>query len=177
MEQKVSQMNDVLKSLAMFAEVSFEKIEFHQVNLKALTNQVVNDLSYLPNFGAVKIEFDFNGFDHVHHDDLVLYNILKCLVSNSIIFRDPIKNGFVWVHFHIDEKSFLIEVVDDGEGIAPAIRSEIFKMFYRGSERSHGAGLGLYIVKSVVERLHGNVQWSSKEGKTTFQVALPFTLI
>ena len=79
----------------------------------------------------------------------------------------------MWVSFGKSEKDLSIEVVDDGEGISPAISNEIFNMFYRGSERSHGQGLGLYIVKSVVERMKGQIRWISKSGKTTFQIILP----
>ncbi len=175
MDQKISQMNDVLKSLAMLAEVSFEKIVLQQVNLRQLATQVINDLSYLPNFSSVKIEFNYNGLEEVRNDEQVLYNVLKCLVSNAIIFRDPLELGWVGINFSNSGKFFLIEVLDDGEGISPTISNDIFKMFFRGSEKSHGAGLGLYIVKSVVKRMNGEVRWTSKEGKTTFQVALPIT--
>ncbi len=173
MGQKVSQMNDVLKSLTMFAEASFERIELKEVSAEKIVHQVLRDLRYLPNFDNVKIEILYNGLHHFRADELVLYNILKCLISNSITFRDRLKAGFVWVNFSKDEKDLLIEITDDGEGISPAISASVFNMFFRGSECSHGQGLGLYIVKSVVERMKGEVRWISKSGKTTFQVILP----
>ena len=173
MNQKVSQMNDVLKSLTMFAEASFEKIEVKDIALNAVAEEVLKDLSYLPNFNNVKIQIVYNGLHHVRTDELVMYNILKCLISNSITYRDPIRVGNVWVHFNKNETQLLIEVSDDGEGISPAIQTSIFDMFFRGSERSLGQGLGLYIVKSVVERMKGEIQWSSKTGKTIFQILLP----
>ncbi len=173
MEQKVSQMNDILKSLTMFAQASFDKIDLKEVLLAKTVQQAIRDLNYLPNFNNVTIEVTYNELEKVRTDELVLYNILKCLISNSITYRDTLQEGFVWVNFSKSETNLSIEVIDDGEGISPAISSEIFNMFYRGSERSLGQGLGLYIVKSVVERMKGQIRWISKSGKTTFQVILP----
>lgn len=173
MNQKVSQMNDVLKSLTMFAEASFEKIEVKDVPLNAVAEEVLKDLSYLPNFNNVKIQIIYNDLHHVRTDELVLYNILKCLISNSITYRDPLPAGNVWVQFNKIEKRLIIEVMDDGEGISNDIHASVFEMFFRGSERSLGQGLGLYIVKSVVERMNGEIQFRSNSGKTTFQVMLP----
>ena len=87
--------------------------------------------------------------------------------------NEQVAKAQVYFAFSKSEKNVSIEVIDDGEGISPAISSEIFNMFYRGSERSHGQGLGLYIVKSVVERMKGQIRWISKSGKTTFQIILP----
>lgn len=173
MNQKVSQMNDVLKSLTMFAEASFEKIEVKEVALKKVAEEVLRDLSYLPNYGNVNIEIEYNTLQHVQTDELVLYNILKCLISNSITYRDPVKEGKVWVNFSKSSEHLHIEVTDDGEGISTGISDSVFDMFFRGSEQSLGQGLGLYIVKSVVDRMKGNVQWISNSGKTTFHVTLP----
>ncbi|HOX84131.1 MAG TPA: HAMP domain-containing sensor histidine kinase [Chryseolinea sp.] len=173
MNQKVSQMNDVLKSLTMFAEASFEKIEMKDVSLKNVTEEVLRDLSYLPNYGNVNIAIEYNNLHHVQTDELVLYNILKCLISNSITYRDPIKEGNVWVHFSKSPEHIHIKVSDDGEGISMEISNSVFDMFFRGSERSHGQGLGLYIVKSVMDRMKGEVSWISESNKTTFQISLP----
>jgi K+-sensing histidine kinase KdpD len=59
----------------------------------------------------------------------------------------------------------LIEVIDDGDGI-PENDSKIkfFDMFYRGSEKSKGSGLGLYAAKKALEKLNGSItQISNKK--------------
>jgi signal transduction histidine kinase len=172
MQQKVLQMNSILKSLGMLAEASFEKIDLKSVDLEKTTRQVILDLSYLPNFTNVTITPEFH-ISTVNADELMIYNILKPLVSNAIIFRDSIQPGLIEIVFTGDENKLVLKVFDDGEGIMPEIGSKIFDMFYRGSERSHGSGLGLYIVKSVVQRMKGEIQWNSEPGKTLFQITLP----
>jgi signal transduction histidine kinase len=172
-DQKTSQMSDVLKSLNMLSQASFEKLETKKTNLQETVQLSIKDLKYLPNFQSAKFHFDYNGLEFVFIDENALYNILKCLISNAITFCDPVREINVRVNFDKKDNALLVEVTDDGDGIPPEIGSKIFDMFFRGSERSHGSGLGLYIVKVVVERLKGEIRWISRPGKTTFQIVLP----
>ncbi len=55
---------------------------------------------------------------------------------------------------------------------------KIFDMFYRGSEKSKGNGLGLYLVRRAVHKLHGNITIESEEGKySCFTIALPKVIV
>jgi signal transduction histidine kinase len=74
------------------------------------------------------------------------------------------------------EGKLKIEVEDNGMGIAPDFQTKIFDMFFRANDRVDGTGLGLYILKRAVERLHGEVHFHSELGKgSTFTVTLPNT--
>ena len=78
----------------------------------------------------------------------------------------------------MENGSAIVEVAEDGEGIAPDDLPNIFKRFYRADKsRSHSnghAGLGLAICKSIVEAHGGEVSVASKLGDgTTFTIRLP----
>ncbi|MFZ6008876.1 MAG: sensor histidine kinase, partial [Bacteroidota bacterium] len=63
---------------------------------------------------------------------------------------------------------------DNGIGISEQLCPKIFDMFFRATERSEGAGLGLYIVRETVEKLHGSISVESTLGEgTTFKVKIP----
>lgn len=173
MDQKVSQMNDILKSLSLFAQASFDKIIIKEVVLGDVVKQALRDLAYLPNRQDVTIHVEYNNLNTVISDELILYSVLKSLISNSVIYRDPLMQGNVWVDFSSVEDKLCIEVADDGEGIDPQISGNIFDMFFRGSQRSVGPGLGLYIVKIATEKMKGNISWERVEGKTVFRIMLP----
>jgi two-component system OmpR family sensor kinase len=71
-----------------------------------------------------------------------------------------------------------IEVIDHGEGIPPQIRDQIFQRFWRAdtsrARETGGSGLGLSIVASIVEALHGRVEvYDTPGGGATFRVSLP----
>jgi signal transduction histidine kinase len=65
-------------------------------------------------------------------------------------------------------------VKDNGQGVPKEHLSRVFNMFYRASDQSQGAGLGLYIVKQAVDKLGGVVFLDSEEKVgATFSITLP----
>jgi signal transduction histidine kinase len=72
------------------------------------------------------------------------------------------------------EPAVQLTVTDEGEGIDDEIRSRIFSRFWRGGHSAGGSGLGLYIVKGIVEAHHGSVEVDgSPAGGALFRVVLP----
>lgn len=67
----------------------------------------------------------------------------------------------------------VVEVVDNGSGIAPEIQSRIFDPFFTTKEVGEGTGLGLDIVHRIVREHSGSVRFESRGGETRFQVRLP----
>ncbi len=68
----------------------------------------------------------------------------------------------------------LVEIRDNGSGIAPEIRDHIFEPFFTTKPVGEGTGLGLDTVYRIVQQHHGEVQVESEPGRTLFQVRLPF---
>jgi signal transduction histidine kinase len=113
-------------------------------------------------------------------DDVVLADahrlaeVLENLLSNAIKFTPP--GGRVDVWAGRDEAALVLRVSDTGVGIAEDDRRHLFDRFFRahGSEGVPGAGLGLSIVKAIVEAHDGAVTVSSEVGAgATFEVRLP----
>jgi signal transduction histidine kinase len=69
------------------------------------------------------------------------------------------------VDVDISEKSALIVFEDNGIGVSHDLIDKIFDMFFRATERSEGAGLGLYIVKETIEKLMGTIVVTSTVGQ------------
>ena len=68
----------------------------------------------------------------------------------------------------------MIEVADNGQGIAEEEQARIFEIFYRATKSEGGSGLGLYILKRSVDRLKGTIDIHSEVGSgSTFTVRLP----
>jgi signal transduction histidine kinase len=101
--------------------------------------------------------------------------ILNNLISNAIKYRRYyLDRSFIDIRIWVDEEAAHIEVEDNGEGIPEDRLPYIFDMFYRSSERSEGSGLGLYIVKDVLQKLDGHIEVSSTFDKgSTFTVTIP----
>jgi signal transduction histidine kinase len=101
--------------------------------------------------------------------------ILNNLISNSIRYQNPVvADPFVEIFVTISAASADIQIRDNGIGIERENHEKIFNMFYRVSTQSVGSGLGLYIVKETVEKLHGVIDLESEPGKgTVFNIHLP----
>jgi len=130
----------------------------------------------------ISITTDFS--DHLPEANLsprLIRIIVQNLLSNAVKYTPD--GGWVRVTLRRtnDEDSgenILLSIADTGVGITAKDRDGIFTKFYRGenalSSGAEGTGLGLYIVKSVVDTLHGRIRYETREGKgTTFIVEIP----
>jgi len=107
-----------------------------------------------------------------------LRDLVGNLVSNAIKYTPA--RGMVRVEACVQDDRVLLRVADTGIGIPEAEQDKLFQEFFRASNAkkvaAHSSGLGLNICKSVVDRLGGNISFTSQEGKgTTFEVRLPIT--
>jgi len=104
--------------------------------------------------------------------------ILNNIISNAIKYRDTSKEfSKVMVDIEVDEQEAVIKVIDNGEGIPKDQIPHIFDMFHRASDHSEGSGLGLYIVKNVIDKLNAQISVSSEQFvETIFTITIPNTL-
>lgn len=99
---------------------------------------------------------------------------IENVVENAIIFGDPFQPKIAIRVYH-EAAAVCIEVEDNGEGIHPQAKPHIFDMFYRGSERSTGNGLGLYIAQKAIGKISGKISFMNNERRpgATFTIFIP----
>jgi signal transduction histidine kinase len=83
------------------------------------------------------------------------------------------RGGTVAVSAERRDGQIVVRVVDDGTGIPPEIRDRIFEPFFTTKDVGQGTGLGLDIVRRLVERHDGDIDVASVPGHTEFIVSLP----
>ncbi len=101
-------------------------------------------------------------------------HIWSNLIDNAIKFTPA--GGEITIKASMDEEWLTVSVQDSGIGIPPDIQSRIFDKFYQGdtSHKKKGNGLGLALVKKIIELHRGTVTVESNIGKgSTFIVVLP----
>jgi signal transduction histidine kinase len=106
-------------------------------------------------------------------DGLQIGRVAANLLDNAIKYTKP--GGTVRVGLSSDRGDLVLEVQDTGPGIAPEQLSSMFEKYHRARESSHiqGSGLGLFIVKAIVEAHGGTIDFLSEVGKgTTVRVRL-----
>jgi two-component system NtrC family sensor kinase len=107
-------------------------------------------------------------------DPAQIEQVLIALIMNAIDAM-PRSGGNLWIETRMeDEVEAVIQIRDDGSGIAPDILPHIFEPFLTTKEDGHGVGLGLAISRGIVERHNGRIDVQSELGRgTTFTIALP----
>ena len=111
----------------------------------------------------------------IYSDRTKLKVVLKNLLSNAAKFTDK---GRITVDAYLRNEGILITISDTGIGIEPDVLPEIFEMFRRGdssmTHRYGGMGLGLYVVRRLLELVHGTIEVESKVGQgSIFRVWVP----
>lgn len=173
-EKAIHQMQAVVKTLILLGQATSESFNPSVFQIQDVVEEEINQLNYLGNFNQVEFKKSFSGHAQLYMDESQLRIILKCVLANAVIFRNPGK-GRVMIDVHVQPDQLALQITDDGEGISAETGKKIFDMFYRGSEKSVGMGMGLYMVRKIVDRLHGSLQWQSGDGQTVFTISIPVT--
>lgn len=121
----------------------------------------------------IEIETDIDEDIMICQDKELLSLVWNNLFSNAIKFNE--KNGKVTVKVKKIDKKVSVEVSDTGCGISPEVGKHMFEKFYQGdtSHATKGNGLGLALVKKVIDIVGGNIGVQSVLGEgTTFKVLL-----
>ncbi|MDQ3098763.1 MAG: cell wall metabolism sensor histidine kinase WalK [bacterium] len=111
-----------------------------------------------------------------HGDKAKIRQVLTNIVDNAIKYTNP--SGKIRVSLKVLDNSFVVTVIDNGYGIEKKDLPHIFERFYRSEnkllDRVTGAGLGLYISKTIIEMHEGSIVVDSTfEKGTTFTISLP----
>lgn len=169
-------MDDMLYKLLQVTEVNQSRLAIEQVKLSPLLREIREELQ--PELKANKIHLTLEDPEELHltTDAHLLRMVLNNLLRNAIHFTSIIgdRKRNVRVTINSAEDRIMIRIWDNGMGIKPEVLPNLFEMFFRGTEKSKGSGLGLYIVKKAVDRLNGSVWVQSElESFSVFILSLP----
>lgn len=145
------------------------------IDFESLLEESLSSLRYMEEANKVRSIKEFTLNAPFYSDKSRLLIVLNNMLSNAVRYRDPWKtDSFVQIKVEVNEAEARLEFSDNGIGIADHYLDKIFNMFFRASADSKGSGLGLYIVKSAVEKLDGTIDVESELGVgTTFRITIP----
>jgi len=150
-------------------------LSFNEFSLKALIDEVLNNNRFTPIARNINISRDIR-CDIVYTDPVRVKMIINNLLSNAIKYSDEKKEEMtIAISTYKEHHNFVIEIADNGVGIDKKHIDKIYNMFYVTSNVNKGTGLGLYILKQNIEKLHGKVEVHSEvHVGTKFTVHIPF---
>ncbi|MDN4165917.1 PAS domain-containing sensor histidine kinase [Cytophagales bacterium LB-30] len=163
LEQSIDKLDNFLREIMQFSRNSHERMVSEPIDIRALAQQVINKYSFHKNSEHIKFSVEINKPLVFYSDINRLETILDHVIRNSVEYFDASKaQPFVRVIITCKIHQATIEVIDNGIGISTVHIDKVSEMFYRGTDRSKGSGLGLYIVKEAMQKLGGSLQIDSE---------------
>ncbi|HEY9005096.1 tetratricopeptide repeat-containing sensor histidine kinase [Ohtaekwangia sp.] len=174
-QSQILRIDNIVLDLINLTRMNHAEVNKTKIDFETLLHDCINTYQFLDNFKRISFKIEIEPNLEFYSEWAIVNTILQNLIENAIKYSMPDKEPIVHISIARDEQSLIIIVTDNGIGIDPLLQTKVFNMFFRANDRVEGTGLGLYILKRAVERLHGDVSFKSEVFQgTSFTVKLPF---
>lgn len=177
-DENIDRISKIIESLLFLNRR--ENAVLSDFNIREVVDETVFDLEDLAEEKNVKIMSSVDD-KIIYSSDILLERAIYNLGKNGIIYNKD--GGSLSFDFREDEKNYFIEVRDTGHGISDEEKVKVFDLFYRIDEsrdrKSGGYGIGLNLVKNIVEKLKGDIKIMDNKNEkgeiigTVFEIILP----
>ncbi|HVX48339.1 MAG TPA: PAS domain-containing sensor histidine kinase [Candidatus Saccharimonadales bacterium] len=173
-------MNELISTLLNITRMESGAIatSLRDVRIDNLAEEVVRELSVQATNKGLKVTVSVSGkqSNAIRTDRTILKEIIINLVSNAIKYTPA--QGSVAIKVRLRKKEIVVQVSDTGWGIPKYSQDQIFSKFFRAENitrrETTGTGLGLYLVRGLVDSINGKIWFESNEGQgTDFFLSLP----
>lgn len=174
-----NRMNELISTLLNITRIESGNVTVTPkiVDAEKLAEEVIKEHSLAASDREISIDLHASSKQRptIYTDALLFKEVLSNLVSNAIKYTP--EEGNVVIDIRNRRYDILFAVTDNGMGIPKYSQEQIFTKFFRAhnvvKQETSGTGLGLYLVKGLVDALGGKIWFESTEGKgTTFYVTL-----
>jgi len=148
--------------------------EASEVNLARVIAEVQLDLAPDIRAAQAEVTVEVAACPTVRFPEKNLRSVIYNLLSNAIKYRSPERAPLVRIHCHETAGYQVLTVADNGLGMDLSRRGKLFNMFTRLHDHVEGSGIGLYMVRKIVENAGGKIDVQSKMGEgSAFSVHFP----
>ncbi|ALJ06476.1 histidine kinase [Pseudalgibacter alginicilyticus] len=164
----VEKMDNLISGILDYTTINKNKSEFYDVDIDKLIDDILETIE-IPNTISIK---KASQLPVINGDKYRLQQLFQNMIDNAIKYNDK-ENGFIEIGFKNQTDFWEFYVKDNGKGIDAAYFEKIFKTFGKLENNSKSTGIGLSIVKKIIDIYGGKVWLESELGKgTTFYFTL-----
>jgi heavy metal sensor kinase len=177
--QETERLTRIVQGLLLMSRLEGGESQLNKVplDLGKLTLATAEQMEPLAQDEQITLDYRVDDHVMVEGEEMRLQQVMVNLLDNAIKYTP--REGHIRVVVKKEEKLGILEIEDDGLGISAEAVPHIFERFYRSSQAStaalDGTGLGLAMVKTIVDAHGGNIIVESRVGKGT-RIRLEFSL-
>ena len=172
-EESINRFKTTLLDLMEIAKAQEEATDKANIDFQSLLEEVNQTIWGLIDSTTAEINVDFSAAPEICFSRKNLRSILYNLLSNAIKYRSPDRIPQVSITTTMQGEYLVLAVQDNGLGLKTEDQEKVFKMFKRLHNHVEGSGVGMAIVKRMVENCGGKVELESELGKgSVFRVFL-----
>lgn len=171
-------LDNTLLRLLSINNLKHTVLEEEDVNIHNLIEKIVAIKKEVMEGAGISFYNEISQDLTIHADQNVLRLAIQNILDNSIQYRniDVTEPNRVYIKVSAQMENDKIKILfeDNGIGIEESQTDKIFNIFYRGTVRSKGSGLGLYIAKIAMDKIKGSIHLSDhQKNHTVFELVLP----
>ena len=162
MQGKVEKMDHLIENILRYSSIEDGNIQNQELDLQELVLDIL-ELIYIPDHIKVSI---INKLPIIYGDRTRIQQVFQNLLSNAVNYIDKEK-GFVEIDYTENTTHYIFSIKDNGVGIEKEHHQRIFKIFNALGTHEKSTGVGLSIVKKVIDLYDGEIWLDSEVGKGT----------
>lgn len=169
----VSKMDSLIKGLLQLSRTGNVAMNIQQIDMKKLIEEVVRVHSFQIN--EIKGNIEINSLPDCYGDKDLLNQLFSNIISNAIKYRNNSRSLDILVSAEIKYNKIIYCIEDNGIGIEPRHLEKIWDIFFQVNPKlsDSGEGIGLSVVRQIVDKHKGKVRVESEDGKgTRFNIEL-----
>ena len=161
-ENKVEKMDHLIEGILTYSKIDKVDVVFENVNTHDIVQNIFQ-IIHIPKNVTVRIN---SKLPIIKADRFRIQQLFQNIISNAVIYTDK-PDGVVEIDCQELPENYLFSIKDNGQGIAKENHKKIFKIFQSLTTSDKSTGLGLSIVKKIVDSYKGRIWMESELGKGT----------
>lgn len=161
----IAKMDNLLMGLLQISRLGRQESSIELLSMNILMQQVADSYKYEIHKGLIEVVI--KDLPRCYGDKDQINQLFSNLLGNAIKFLSPERKGKIVISGTEEGKFSRYKIKDNGIGIEKAHQKKIFEMFYKLDPNKPGSGLGMSIIKQIIEKNNGSIQLHSEYGEGT----------
>lgn len=160
-----TKMDKLLSGLLALSRLGRQKLTFQTLDMNRLLRDVLDNYEFEIKENNVIVQL--SDLPHCSGDELQLNQLFSNLIGNALKFLAPGKKGEIILSGRKEKNGSFYTIEDNGIGIPKDYQERVFELFQKFDPNKPGIGLGMNIVKQIIEKHNGEIKLESEPGVGT----------